>query len=125
MVSRRRRSRAFTLIELMIVIGIIGILAAIAYPAYRDYVLRAERVEAQASMMDLVQALERCFTLNNTYAGCVPNTDGFDTDRYTIGWGPDPGDGIPYRVTANPTGASQCEILWVNSLGQRDPENCW
>jgi type IV pilus assembly protein PilE len=60
-VSRRRRSRAFTLIELMIVIGIIGILAAIAYPAYRDYVLRSERVEAQASMMDLVQALERCF----------------------------------------------------------------
>ena len=121
MVSRRRRSRAFTLIELLIVIGIIGILAAIAYPAYRDYVLRSERVEAQAAMLDLVQALERCFTLNNSYAGCP--TAGFNTDRYNIG--ATTLQPLAYTVTAAPTGASDCGALTVDQAGVRTPPDCW
>ena len=119
MVSRRRRSRAFTLIELMIVIGIIGILAAIAYPAYRDYVLRSERVEAQAAMLDLVQALERCFTLNNQYTGCP--TGGFSTDRYviaaTVG-------ATTYTVTGT-RGGVPCGNLTITELGVRTPADCW
>ena len=120
MVSRDKRARAFTLIELLVVIAIIGILAAIAYPAYRDYVLRSERVEAQAAMMDLAQALERCFTINNEYTGCP--TAGFSTDRYTI-------DAAladaTYTVTAEPIGASQCGNLTIDEVGNRTPNGCW
>jgi len=40
-----RQQTGFTLLELMIVVGIIGILAAIAIPQYEDYVIRAQVTE--------------------------------------------------------------------------------
>ena len=38
--------RGFTLIEMMIVVGIIAMLASIAIPAYQDYIARARLTEA-------------------------------------------------------------------------------
>jgi len=43
---KRTVRKGFTLIELMIVIGIIGILAVIAIPQYTSYVARAQATEA-------------------------------------------------------------------------------
>lgn len=39
---RTIKNKAFTLIELMIVIAIVGIIASVAIPSYRDYVLKAK-----------------------------------------------------------------------------------
>ena len=83
-----------TLIELMIVVAIIGILASIAYPSYVDYVLRSNRVDAQAIMMENAQFMERWFTTNGTYAGAPmptavsPKNSTATTAKYAIAFNP-------------------------------------
>ena len=69
----RKSSAGFTLIELMIVIMIIGILAAIAMPSYFSKVTATKRTDAQITLVNNAQALERCFTEFNDYANanCV------------------------------------------------------
>jgi type IV pilus assembly protein PilE len=62
-------SLGFTLIELMITVAIVAILAAIAYPNYTQYVERARRQEAVATMLEVQQFAERFFTENRTYVG--------------------------------------------------------
>ena len=48
-------SRAFTLIELMIVITIVGILTAIAIPMYTSYTARARASEVPIILKDIVK----------------------------------------------------------------------
>jgi type IV pilus assembly protein PilE len=71
--SRRRASRGFTLIELMITVAIVAILAAVALPAYGDYVRRGQLPEAFAGMADLRVKMEQYYQDNRNYgaAGCA------------------------------------------------------
>ena len=71
MKKMNEKNTGFTLIELMIVVAIVGILAGIAYPSYQDSVRKSRRADAKAALMGFANAMERHFTVKNTYLGAA------------------------------------------------------
>jgi type IV pilus assembly protein PilE len=71
------RNTGFTLIELMIVVGIITILAAIAVPSYNSSVRKSRRTEAKTAITDFAAREERLYATQNVYS----------TDPVALGYG--------------------------------------
>lgn len=61
------QTRAFTLIELLIVVAIIGILAAIAVPNFMNAQIRAKVAKAVSNMKTVSSAMEMYFLDHNSY----------------------------------------------------------
>lgn len=61
------KPRAFTLIELMIVVAILGVLAAVAIPSYLSYIRRGYVNEAVAGIAAVKAAEEQYFSINRCY----------------------------------------------------------
>ncbi len=57
-------SRAFSLIEMLIALGVISILAAVAYPSYQQYQVRANSAATKAYLLEL-SSLQNEFILEN------------------------------------------------------------
>ncbi|MBS0340459.1 MAG: type IV pilin protein [Proteobacteria bacterium] len=75
--SPPRPSRAFTLIEMMIVLVVAAILASLALPAYNAHLRRAHRSEARAALLQAAHRLEREATASGSYANAqVPEALG-------------------------------------------------
>lgn len=133
------RSQGFSLIELLIAVAIIGILAAIAIPMYSDYVTRSRRADGQASLMQVAQELERCYTQFSKYndnscsvisSGTVNKTS--DQRFYVIT--ANKLDESTFTLTATPqkeqADDTDCTTLTLTHLGIEnatgaDPGSCW
>ena len=69
----------FSLIELIIVVGIVAILASVAYPTYTSSVLKGKRAEGRAALAELMQQQERYLTQNNCYLAFTTASNGTAT----------------------------------------------
>lgn len=70
------KNTGFTLIELMIVVGIIAGLATIAIPTYRQYVMASRMSECGNEVAAIRLGLEEFFLTNNTYTAAGGTLDG-------------------------------------------------
>ena len=90
--TRSLYNKGFSLIELLVVVGIIGILAAVGIVSYVGYVAGAQKTDAQNNMqaMYMVQEEYKASNALNTYyttsAGntCTPNSSNHNTINTNI-----------------------------------------
>ena len=87
-------SQGFTLVELMVVVGIIGILATIAIPNFRKYQAKSKTTEAKIQLSSLYTTEESILLEYDSYASCLssggfnPGPD-FSNRFYAVGFGDD------------------------------------
>lgn len=148
--TSRKRSKGFTLMELMIVVGIVALLATIAYPSYQASVRKARRADGAAALTNIQLAQQKLRSSCRFYAGTLAAADNCGATaagstieapalspdgRYAITLTNASGTG--YTVTAtglgdqanDRQGGVACTLVLAvsaaNPNGLRTPADCW
>jgi type IV pilus assembly protein PilA len=80
----RVRHRGFTLIELMIVVGIIGLLASVAIPQFQRFQLRSKTAERALLMSAIERAVDDYYARESRYPTILSAT----TSQLNTSWNP-------------------------------------
>ncbi len=130
----KKKSRGFTLIEILVALAIVGIISAIAYPSYTEYVKRTRRSECQGVLANFALAMERYFAANSTYTGAAAGGEdtGIPAASTFVSKCPLDGSRVYYNLTisaannssytlqAAPTGPQAGNgFIQINSSGQK------
>lgn len=75
MFDKVKDSSGFTLVELLIVIGIISVIAVIAIPQYKEFKSKSHDATAQYSIKSLINAEEAIFADSLAYVACTGAED--------------------------------------------------
>lgn len=63
----KKNNKGFTLVEIMVVVGIIALLAAIIIPNFLTARVQANEASAQAALKTIATAMENYAAINNVY----------------------------------------------------------
>ena len=133
-----KKTRGFTLIELMIVLAILSIIVAVGYPSYMEHVKKSRRAEGMGHLLELADRMERAYSDQGFYppAGTVSNVYVATTDGgfYTLSIVS--ANNVAYTVSAAPTSLGRqnddkCKTFTLTSLGQKSisgsvpNSQCW
>lgn len=119
--------RAFTLLEMLVVLVILGIMASIALPAYDGHVRRARRAEARAALLQAAHRMEQHATATGAYpanelAQALPDVP---SGTYRLSREPPSNEtdaGIRFILRATPQGGQAqdpCGTFTLSSTGER------
>jgi prepilin-type N-terminal cleavage/methylation domain-containing protein len=107
------KQSGYTLIEMMVVVGMIAVLSAVALPVYNNYVTTS-RIGALVNNIGTIEVFEEDFRLRNgVYQPGVFN-GASDADLLLLGWAPQQNDGTVYTIVLD---AGSYEVTATDSIG--------
>ncbi len=125
-------NKGFSLLELMLVVGIIAILAAIAVPNYQSYLNRSACEEAKSELTGAANMMERFRAQNNRYPAVPipavppappPPEDLALEDAQQANIAITASDAGSFTLTATGIGRLQGLVLTLSSTGVRTDNN--
>lgn len=130
-----KKSRGFSLIELIITVALIGILSMIALGFYRDNVISANRTEGRSALQTAAGTLEKCRSRYGRYNHGNCNYADFVTESNYYGI-TSAIAATSFTLTATPVAGgpqasdSNCTTLTLTNTGIKgatgaDTSQCW
>jgi type IV pilus assembly protein PilE len=133
--TQPQAQKGFTLVEMVIALACVALLASLAWPSYQNLILRSQRAQARASLLQAAHWLERAASANGSYpltADVPASVLQIDGQRYKLSV---TSTAQSYTLSATPVGtqtADACGTLTVNHLGVRSVQGasqtaaqCW